>query len=117
MRDQGIYGRELRRGTTIDGRAVVAMTRGLLNGQRYVAVQFHETDRKGRKRLSKPFRYWADGRVPGTRALTTWAMPAGPVGRKPGGKLHGGWYGDPDANGRGDRADRHSRKIDSLTYA
>lgn len=115
----GMYPEEIKAGTTIHGRRVAAMSRGVANGQRTVTVRFEMTDRKGRKRLSEPVTYTLGTliRVPGTRRATTSAMPAGPVERKPGGKLHGGWYGDADDNGSQGRADRHSRMINSLTYA
>lgn len=121
MRQQqghGIRAEEIRRGTTINGRRVVAMTTGITGaGLRTTSVRFDETDRKGRKRLSDPVTYIHGTWVPGTRPLTTWAMPAGPVRRQPGTRLNGGWYGDADAADRGARADRHQRKIESITYA
>jgi hypothetical protein len=115
---RGIRAEDIRRGTTIDGRRVVAMTTGVTgSGQRTTSVRFETHDRKGRKRLSDPVTYVHGTRVGGTRALTTWAMPAGPVGRTPGGKLHGGWFGDADNNDRGARTDRHQRMVNNLTYA
>lgn len=109
QRQRGIRAEDIRRGTLIDGRRVVAMRVGLTSaGQRATTVQFPDVDRKGRKRLSDPVTYLHGTFVDGTRTPTTWAMPAGPVGRKPGGTLHGGWYGD--------RADRHHRMINSLVY-
>jgi hypothetical protein len=108
-------------GTMIDGRRVVAMTTGPVNGRRAVTVRFATETRnrrgKVRKGLSEPVTYFYGTEVSGTRKATTWAMPAGPVGRKPGGKLHGGWWGDGDDNSSQGRADRHSRMISSLTYA
>jgi hypothetical protein len=113
MRNEGISGREITRGTKINGRSVVAMKRGVRDHKEVVIVQFAEVDRKGRKRLSEPVPYWLNGRVPGTATPTTWAMPAGPVHRKPGTEPNGGWYGD----GGGTPADRHQRRIEAITYA
>lgn len=113
----GMFAEDIRNGTMIGGRRVAAMTRGLLSGRPVVTVRFAGVDRKGRARLSDPVTYTVGNRVPGTRTSTTWAMPAGPVERKPGGKLHGGWYGDPDDNGRDGRAARHSRMVNCLVYA
>lgn len=116
--DQGVYAEQLKRGTIIDGRRVVAMSPVIVNGQRGVSVRFATTvGRKRRKALTAPVTYLCGRRVPGTRPSTTWSMPAGPVGRKPGGTLHGGWYGDADDTGRDARTNRHARMIDSLTYA
>lgn len=120
MRQQqgrGIRAEEIRRGMMINGRRVVAMTTGVTGaGQHTTTVRFPDVDRKGRSCLSAPVTYVHGTWVGGTRALTTWAMPAGPVGRKPGGKLLGGWWGDPDDNGRQGRADRHQRQINNLVY-
>jgi hypothetical protein len=113
---RGIRAEDIKRGTIIGGRRVSAMTVGLVNGQRATTVRFPDTDRKGRPVLSAPVRYIHGTWVGATRTPTTWAIPAGPVGRTPFGKLHGGWYGDPDSNDRDARADRHNRKINALTY-
>lgn len=113
----GLFAQEIHKGTTINGRRVETMRTGVVNGQRSITVQFAETTmRKGkaRNRLSAPVSYLVGTRVPGSNVPTTWAMPAGPVHRKPGTKLNGGWYGDGDD---GNRADRHHRKIESITYA
>jgi hypothetical protein len=115
---RGIRAEEIRGGTMINGRRVVAMTTGMTgSGQRTTTVRFAGFNRKGKPRLSDPVTYVHGTWVDGTRTPTTWAMPAGPVGRQPGTKLNGGWFGDPDASDRGSRADRHQRKIESITYA
>ena len=110
---------QLTAGTMIDGQRVATMTRGPVNGVTAVTVRF-ETERvkrgKVRKVLSEPVTFLHGTEVRGTAKRTTWAMPAGPVGRKPGTKLHGGWWGDGDDSSRG-RTDRHSRLITSITYA
>ncbi len=104
-------------GTMIGGRRVAARSVGLKGGRAVITIRFATTvGRKRRPALSEPVTYYVGTRVPGTRKHTTWAMPAGPVERKPGGELSGGWYGDGDDSGQG-RADRHSRMIASLTYA
>lgn len=117
--DQGMYAEDIKSGSMIGGRRVAAMTRGLTSGNRTVTVRFDTVDRKGRKRLSEPVTYLlgTGARIPGTRTPTTPNMPAGPVGRKPGAQLHGGWFGDADDTGRDARTDRHSRMINNLTYA
>jgi hypothetical protein len=114
----GMIAEDITKGKTIDGRRVSAMTRGLRSGQPIVTVRFDVIDRKGRKRLSEPVTYQLGTgiRIPGTRTPTTPNFPAGPVGRKPGGELHGGWWGS-DGDSGVDRTARHSRMIDSLTYA
>ncbi len=116
--DAGLYAEELHRGTLVNGKRVETMTRGrTVAGQKTITVRFAETDRRGRKRTSDPVTYLAGQTVPGTRRPTTWAMPAGPVGRRPGVRQNGGWYGDGDATDRGSRADRHQRRMEALTYA
>jgi hypothetical protein len=114
---RGIRAEDIKRGMLIDGRRVATMTVGLISGQRATTVRFPDRDRKGRPVLSAPVRYIHGTMVGGTRTPTAWAMPAGPVGRKPGGELNGGWWGDADANDRGARTDRHHRMIESITYA
>jgi hypothetical protein len=118
QRNNGLYAHELSRGTTINGRRVVALRPGLRNGGRVVTVLVEGTpDRKGRVRPIELGTFGLGQPIPGTRTPTTWAMPAGPVSREPGTRLNGGWYGDPDARDRGSRADRHHRMIESITYA
>lgn len=119
-----IKGEEIRGGMLIDGRRVAAMTRGI----GCTTVRFEETtrNRRGnvRTRLSSPVTYLHGRPVPGTKRPTTWAMPAGPVHLTPGREQRhggtrqmGGWWGDGDATDRGDRADRHQRRIESIVYA
>lgn len=110
----GLFIEDVRRGTLIDGKRVTGLFPGQRNGRRTITVRLDDGTRQGERRTY----YTGTGsRLAGTRRLTTFAMPAGPVGRKPGGKLYGGWYGDRDDTGRGVLADRHSRMIDALTYA
>lgn len=110
----GLFIEDVRRGTLIDGKRVTGLFPGQRNGRRTLTVRLDDGTRRGERRTY----YTGTGsRLAGTRRLTTFAMPAGPVGRTPGGKLHGGWFGDRDDNGRGARTDRHSRMIDALTYA
>ena len=116
MRD-GLTADQIHQGTLINGRRVATMATGIVNGQRVRTVRCEIRDRKGRKRLSDPVSYPLGTVVPGTRRPTTWAMPAGPVGRRPGVKQNGGWYGDGDATDRGSRADRHQRRIEAFTYS
>lgn len=113
---RGIRAEEIRRGMLVGGRRVERMTVGLISGQMATTIRFQERDRKGRTVLSAPEMYIHGTTVGGTRKLTTWAMPAGPVGRTPFGKLHGGWYGDADDGGRDARTARHDRMISALTY-
>lgn len=114
----GLRAHELARGTMIDGRRVVDLRPGMRNGVRVVTVFVESTPgRKGRVRPVELGVFTLAATVPGTRTPTTWAMPAGPVERKPGTRLGGGWYGDHDDTGRGARADRHHRLIESITYA
>lgn len=113
----GLYGYEITRGTLVGGRRVAEMRRGVRDHRQVVSLFFEERDRRGRKRLGEPVTYPLASRVPGTARPTTWAMPAGPVGRTPGTKLNGGWYGDRDDTGRASAADRHQRRIESITYA
>ena len=110
----GLFIEDVRRGTLIDGKRVTGMFPGLLNGRRTITVRLDNGTVRGERRT---YRIGSGVRISGTRRLTTFAMPAGPVGRKPGGKLHGGWYGDRDDTGRGARMDRQSRMIDAPTYA
>ena len=118
VQETGMFAEHIGCGTTIHGRRVAAMSRGVVSGRKVVTVRFAVTvGRKRRPGLSDPVTYTVGNRVPGTRASTTWDMPAGPVERKPGAKLSGGWYGDPDDGGRDGRTARHSRMIDSLVYA
>lgn len=117
MRD-GLFPEELHTGTLIDGQRVVRKTIGRdSNGRTVVYVQFMVPNKRGKLRLSEPVGFTSGTVVPGTRKPTTWAMPAGPVHRKPGTKQNGGWYGDGDATDRGSRADRHQRRIEAITYA
>ncbi len=121
----GLYAQELKRGTLINGQRVAAMAVGTTSaGVRSTTVRVETIDRKGRKRLSEPMRYLHGTIVPGTLRPTTWAMPAGPVHlepgreprREPGTTLRGGWWGDADDHSRAGRADRHQRRIESITY-
>ena len=117
MRD-GLYPDEIHSGTMINGERVVRKTHGIDSaGRKTVFVQFMRPNRRGKLRLSAPVAYTCGTVVPGTRRPTTWAMPAGPVHRKPGVKQNGGWWGDGDATDRGSRADRHQRRIEAFTYA
>lgn len=114
----GLMAYELGNGTMIDGRRVVGLRRGMRNGDRVVTVFVEgKPGRKGRVRPVELGTFALAATVPGTRTPTTWAMPAGPVGRKPGGKLHGGWYGDADERDGRARADRNQRMIHNLVYA
>lgn len=109
----GLRGYEIHPGTMINDRRVAAMKTGLRNQTRVIIVQFAERNRRGHKSLSEPVTYPLAGLVPGTKLPTTWAMPAGPVHRKPGTEPNGGWYGD----GGGTPTDRHQRRIEAITYA
>jgi hypothetical protein len=115
----GLHAHELSKGTMVNGRRVIDLRPGLSNGQRVITVfvEGKPRGRKGRVRPEKLGTFALGESIPGTRTPTTWAMPAGPVGREPGTKLSGGWYGDADARDRGARADRHHRMIESITYA
>jgi len=115
----GMRAHELRKGTMVNGQRVTDLRTGVRNGGRVVTVFVEGTPRgrKGRVRPERLGTFALAESIPGTRTPTTWAMPAGPVGREPGTKLNGGWYGDPDASDRGSRADRHQRRIESITYA
>jgi len=115
----GLRAHELSKGTMVNGRRVVDLRTGVCNGGCVVTVFVEGTPRgrKGRVRPELLGTYALGESIPGTRTPTTWAMPAGPVGREPGTRLNGGWYGDADASDRGARADRHHRMIESITYA
>ncbi len=114
----GLRAHELSKGTMVNGRRVVGLKRGMRSGVRVVTVHVEgRPNRKGRVRPVELGTFALAAPVPGTRTPTTWAMPAGPVDRKPGTQRNGGWYGDADARDRGARADRHHRMIESLTYA
>lgn len=115
----GLYADEIHQGTLINGQRVASLKRGLRDGRPTVTVRTEGRDRRGRKQLSDPVTYTLGTRtiVPGTARPTTWHMQAGPVHRKPGAQLNGGWWGDGDDTGRDARADRHHRMIESVTYA
>ena len=114
----GLRAHEVAQGTIINGRRVVGMRRGLRNGAQVITLFVEGTPgRRGRVRPVEVGTFGLASFVPGTRTPTTWHMPAGPVGREPGTRLNGGWYGDGDARDRGARADRHQRMIESITYA
>lgn len=119
-----IKGEEIRGGMLIGDRRVASMTRGMISGTMATIVRFETRNRRGRKRLSEPVTYLHGAPVPGTKTLTTWAMPAGPVHLEPGREQRnggtrqaGGWWGDADATDRAGRADRHQRRIESIVYA
>lgn len=106
--ERGMLGAELARGTTIDGWGRVEhKTIGHGPGGSTVTVTRLVAGKRGRTIIGDPRTYRLDLRVPGTRYRTD--MPAGPVGRKPGGQANGA-HGET-------RAERHSTLIDNLTYA
>lgn len=96
-----MFAEQLRGGALVYGRRIVRMSRGVMNGRKWVFVAFSDGSRG---------EYLIGKRVPGTGPRTD--LPAGPVGSGRGQKSTGAGWRDGESAG-----DRHSRLIDRLVYA
>ncbi|MFG1872124.1 hypothetical protein [Micromonospora arborensis] len=96
-----MFAEQLRAGALVYGRRIVRMSRGLMNGRRWVFVRFCDGSQA---------EYLIGKRVPGTGPRTD--LPAGPVGSGRGQKSTGAGRRDGESAG-----DRHSRLIDGFVYA
>lgn len=104
-----MFAKQLRNGAMVNGRRVVAMSPGLLNGRKVISVRYSD---------GEPATYGLNDRVPDSLPRTD--LIAGPTHLEPGRRAR--WISGARSTGRvgrfdGDSAgDRHSRLMDGLVY-